>query len=110
MQDDSIGAREELLAGMREMAKQNENNLRYCTSRHPGYSPAENMTEDDTEEGGLGSTFGIRLFLCLAIWGGFFWMHMENAPIMGLQTENVVEAVSTDVGLQELTKSVTIKP
>lgn len=110
MQDDSIGAREELLANMREMAKQNENNLKYCTSRRPGYVPAEDRTEKSAEEEGIGGTFGLRLFLCLAIWGGFFWMHMENAPIMGYQTEKVVEAVSTDVGLQELTNSVTIEP
>lgn len=103
-----MGGREELLSRMREMAKQNENNMRGCVYRHPGSSRAS--TEESYREEERGSTFGLRLLLCLVIWGGFFWMHMENAPIMGYQTEKVVEAVSTDVGLQELKNSVTIKP
>lgn len=108
MQDDSMGGREELLSRMREMAKQNENNMRGCVYSHPGSSRM--ITEEPQRETERGSTFGLRLLLCLVIWGGFFWMHMENAPIMGYQTEKVVEAVSTDVGLQELKNSVTIKP
>ncbi len=94
-----MGGRDELLSRMREMAKQNENNMKGL---------GEMGESQERQE--RGSTFGLRLLLCLVIWGGFFWMHMENAPIMGYQTEKVVEAVSTDVGLQELKNSVTIKP
>lgn len=108
MQDDSMGGRDELLTRMREMARQNESSMRSCSYRHPGKGWGDGDQPQERAE--RGSTFGLRLLLCLVIWGGFFWMHMENAPIMGYQTEKVVEAVSTDVGLQELKNSVTIKP
>ena len=103
-----MGGRDELLSRMREMAKQNENNMKGHLYRYSDTGLGEMGESQERQE--RGSTFGLRLLLCLVIWGGFFWMHMENAPIMGYQTEKVVEAVSTDVGLQELKNSVTIKP
>lgn len=109
MQDDSIGGREELLARMREMAKENEDNMKGCTYRYTGAS-SQNSYDRGSREKERGSTFGFRLLLCLVIWGGFFWMHMEDAPVMGYDTQKVVEAVSTDVGLQELKDSVKIEP
>lgn len=110
MQDDSYNGRDEALMQMREMARRNEDNMRGHAYRAGTGQVQFSGHGEGRPADSRGGTFGLRLVLCLMIWGGFFWMHMENAPILGYQTEKVAEAVSTDVGLQDLTNSVKMKP
>ncbi|MEE0420856.1 MAG: hypothetical protein UDG86_12505 [Lachnospiraceae bacterium] len=112
MQDDSLEGREMLLNEMRETIRQNEQDMRGCAHtygcrRGYGYEAAPREMDNGQAKSG---TFSLRLLVSLLILGGFLWMHMKGTPIFGYNSDKVVEALSQDVDLQELTNSVRIDP
>ena len=116
MQDDSLEGRAMMTNHMREMIYRNEQDMKNCTNTY-GYRtrtpyqgtanmPKDNIYENNTSTG----TFSLRLFLSLIILAGFVWFHMQDKAFLGYQSEQVVEAVSNSVNLQELAESVKINP
>ena len=108
MQDDSLNGRDNMLEELRESAKRNEQNLQgsvfYYRSTYPRHM------EDTEEVPRKYSTFVLRLFLCVVVFGAFLWSHLDGQSVLGYNTEKVVEAISTDVDLQDIPNSVKINP
>ena len=94
---------EELLASMRETARENRESLE---SR---YEPGRAAEREETEEQepvtmpGAGS-FYLRTVLCLLLFLGLLFLRRENRSVFGLSPEELQETISSGVLLQETTE------
>lgn len=108
MQDDTLNGRDILLEELRESARQNEQNMRGSVSSYRRTYPDQAPEIEEVPH--RYSTFVLRLLLCVFIFGVFLWSHLGGQTILGYNTENVVETISRDADLQEITNSVRIRP
>jgi|GEM_PF-1604650 len=108
IQDDSLNGRDLMMEELREAARQNEQDMSGSVSYYKRSYPR--YTEEKGEVQRNYSTFVLRLLLCIVLFGAFLWSHLGGQSILGYNTEKVVETISTDVDLQEISNSVKINP
>lgn len=94
---------EELLSSMRETARENRESLE---SRYEPGRVAEREEAEEREPAtmpGSGS-FYFRTVLCLLIFLGLLFLRRDNRSVFGLSPEELQEAISSGVLLQETTE------
>ena len=96
---------EELLASLRETARENRESLETRYGYEPGRTAEKEETEEQEGASGPGAgSFYFRTLLCFLLFLGLLFLKKENRSVFGFSQEKLQETISSGVLLQEMTE------